>query len=60
VIRLKEVHKSDINTVDWSPLNANLIATGSEDTLVKIIDVRKADGQQNPIVKTLHKHNSKV
>ena len=45
MIRLKEVHKSDINTVDWSPLNDNLIATGSEDTLVKIIDVRKADGQ---------------
>ena len=60
MIRLKEVHKSDINTVDWSPLNVNLIATGSEDTLVKVLDVRRANGIDNPIVKTLHKHSSKV
>ena len=60
MIRLKEVHKSDINTVDWNPLDDNLIATGSEDTLVKILDVRKANGKENPIVKTLHKHQSKV
>jgi len=60
VITLKEVHKSDINTVDWSPLNNNLIATGSEDKLVKIIDTRKVNGKENPIVKTLHKHQSKV
>lgn len=54
------MHKSDINTVDWSPLNNNLIATGSEDTLVKVLDLRRANGKDNPIVKTLHKHNSKV
>jgi histone-binding protein RBBP4 len=42
VVRLKEVHASDINTVDWSPLDENLIATGSNDTVVKLIDVRKA------------------
>tara|TARA_B110000285_G_scaffold76389_1_gene87960 strand:- start:604 stop:846 length:243 start_codon:yes stop_codon:yes gene_type:complete len=42
VVRLKEVHKSDINTVDWNTLNPNLLATGSEDTLVKILDVRMA------------------
>ena len=42
VVRLKEVHDSDINTVDWSACNNNLIATGSNDTLVKLIDVRKA------------------
>ena len=63
VIRLKEVHKSDINTVDWSYLNPNLLATGSEDTLVKILDVRKAyDTKQfgNPIIETLCKHSSKV
>jgi WD40 repeat protein len=54
------VHKSDINTVDWNPLNDNLIATGSEDTLVKLIDIRRVNGKDNPIVKTLHKHSSKV
>jgi len=39
---LKDVHKSDINTIDWSTKDENLIATGSNDTLVKILDVRKA------------------
>ena len=59
VIRLKDVHKSDINTVDWSALNPNLLATGSEDTVVKIIDIRRAynyDSISNPIIKSLHKH----
>ena len=70
-LRLQEVHKSDINTVDWSPANDNLLATGSNDTLVKILDIRKAynlvgssmpkvNEQQNPIIHTLHKHQSKV
>ena len=63
VIRLKEVHKSDINTVDWSNLNPNLLATGSEDTLVKILDARMAYDTKhfgNPIIKTLYKHKKKV
>jgi histone-binding protein RBBP4 len=63
IIKLKDVHKSDINTVDWSTLNPNLVATGSEDTIVKVLDVRRAynnDSNQNPIVKSFHKHKSKV
>lgn len=60
MVKLKEVHKSDINTVDWSPLNTNLIATGSEDTLVKVLDLRKANGKENPIIRSLQKHSSKV
>jgi WD40 repeat protein len=66
VLKLKDVHKSDINTIDWCSKNDNLIATGSNDTLVKILDVRKAysllDDLQsiNPIINTLHKHQSKV
>lgn len=70
-LRLQEVHKSDINTVDWSSQNDNQLATGSNDTLVKILDIRKAynligqsppkvSEQQTPIVQTLHKHRSKV
>jgi len=70
-LRLQEVHKSDINTVDWSTQNDNLLATGSNDTLVKILDIRKAynligtsppkvSESQSPIIQTLHKHRSKV
>lgn len=66
-LRLQEVHKSDINTVDWSSQNDNLLATGSNDTLVKILDIRKAynligssapkvSDHNSPIVQTLHKH----
>ncbi len=51
VLKLKDVHKSDINTIDWCTRDENLIATGSNDTLVKILDVRKAynliDNQSN-------------
>ena len=39
--RLLNVHRDDINTVAWSTLNPNLIATGSNDTKVCVIDVRK-------------------
>lgn len=38
---LKDLHSSDINTVDWSPCNESLIATGGNDNLVKIVDLRK-------------------
>ena len=50
------MHSSDINTVDWCPLNENLIATGSNDTLVKIVDLRNL----NKDYRTLRKHKSKV
>ena len=38
---VQEVHGSDINTVDWSYQDENLIATGSNDATVKILDIRK-------------------
>jgi len=47
VIRLREVHKSDINTVDWCALNDNYVSTGSNDTLVKLIDTRRAISQSD-------------
>ena len=37
------VHNDDINTVDWSKINTNLIATGSNDKKVALIDIRKLD-----------------
>lgn len=60
--------------MDWSSFDDNLIATGSNDTLVKLIDVRKAynlidyispinnNNKEfiNPIIKTFHKHQTKV
>ena len=58
---LKDVHESDINTVDWSALNTNLIATGSNDTLVKIIDTRKAYKEsKHSVCKVLRQHKAKV
>ena len=39
--KLLNVHKDDINTIDWSTLNPNLIATGSNDLKVCVIDIRK-------------------
>ena len=39
--KLLNVHKDDINTIDWSILNPNLIATGSNDLKVCVIDIRK-------------------
>ena len=42
VVTMKEVHSFDINCVDWFTTNYNLIVTGSNDTFVKILDVRRA------------------
>lgn len=64
VVTMKEVHSSDINCVDWCTTNDNLIATGSNDTFVKILDVRRAleydQNKQQPVVKTLRKHKAQV
>ena len=38
---INDVHYSDINCLDWSKENENLIATGSSDKTVAIIDRRK-------------------
>jgi WD40 repeat protein len=67
------MHKDDINTVDWSKVNTNLIATGSNDKKVCVIDIRKlsndsldisslsaADFGRSPIVKTFEGHTEHV
>jgi len=41
VNKLLNVHMDDINTVDWSRINLNLIATGSNNKKVCVIDIRK-------------------
>ena len=41
------MHKDDINTVDWSKVNTNLIATGSNDNKVCVIDIRKLSSDSN-------------
>lgn len=52
--KLLNVHKDDINTVDWSTLNPNLIATGSNDTKVCVIDIRKLSNSSSTMdMKTL-------
>jgi histone-binding protein RBBP4 len=65
---VREVHASDINTVDWSYQNENLIATGSNDATVKILDIRKlpseqtsdATAAQSAVTCTLRGHKAKV
>ena len=39
--KLINVHSHDINTVDWSRVNPNLICTGSNDNKVCVVDIRK-------------------
>ena len=60
MITMQEVHKSDINTVDWSSFNEYLLATGSTDKLVKLLDLRRAYQAQVPVIGCLHKHQSDV
>ena len=50
-----DLHDSDINTVDWSGTDLNLIATGSNDMSVKVTDIRTCK-----VAHTLLKHKSKV
>lgn len=65
---VKEVHASDINTVDWSCQDENLIATGSNDTTVKILDIRylpsgqsdHASAAKSAVICTLRGHKAKV
>jgi len=67
VITVKDLHDGDINTVDWSVLNDNFLATGANDCLVKLLDIRKIVDQlssspsnTSPIVATLQGHPTKV
>lgn len=61
VATLNDLHSSDINACDWSKLNTNLIATGSNDTFVKIVDTRRAyQDSSKCILKVLAKHKAKV
>ena len=41
VARALQAHYDDINTVDWCKLDQNYIATGSNDKIVNILDIRK-------------------
>lgn len=41
VMKAVRVHFDDINTVDWCKTDTNLIATGSNDKKVAILDIRK-------------------
>eukprot|EP00347_Sterkiella_histriomuscorum_P008918 403343245 len=63
------VHQDDINTVDWSKVDCNLVATGSNDKKVVLIDIRKLTQESNEhsgtapcpaIVRTLEGHQSSI
>ena len=70
--KLTNVHKDDINTVAWSSLNPNLLATGSNDTKVCVIDIRKLSNnapsmdvkaiglENNPIIKVFQGHTEPI
>ena len=39
VLTILNIHKDDINTVAWSALKPNLVATGSNDKSICILDL---------------------
>lgn len=73
MIKLMNVHKDDINTVDWSKVNTNYVATGSNDNKVCVIDIRKLscnsldiqslgpqDQHRSPVVKVFEGHTEPI
>lgn len=53
VERLSQSHNSDVNCVEWNPRIDNLLATGSDDCIVKIWDCADLDNQGMPIKQVL-------
>ena len=41
VCKFADIHKNDINCVDWSSFDTNYICTGSTDQSIALIDIRK-------------------
>jgi peroxin-7 len=62
IIKLTNLHDSDINSVDWNPFDQNILATGSNDKLIKLVDIRRISSEKmsNPVCEVLRKHHSKV
>ena len=44
---MNNIHKDDINSVDWSKTDPNYVVTGSSDCEVNIIDIRKISSQSS-------------
>ncbi|KAK6911888.1 Histone-binding protein RBBP4, N-terminal [Dillenia turbinata] len=53
VIKVDKAHNADLHCVDWNPLDANLILTGSADNSVRMFDRRNliAAGGGSPVHK---------
>lgn len=41
VMRVERAHDSDVHSVDWNPVNTNLVVTGSADRTARVFDIRK-------------------
>lgn len=41
-------HSDDVNAVSWNAINENLLITGSSDTTVKLLDMRRFTGADAP------------
>lgn len=55
IFQIDNIHKQDINCVDWSEINLNYIMTGSSDESAKIIDLRTRKYVHNITVPISHK-----
>ena len=54
--KLEGVHSDDINCCDWSSLDSNMVLTGSNDTKVALLDVRKLGEAKAAVSKYLLAH----
>eukprot|EP01083_Nonionella_stella_P051576 136958_1 len=55
-IVMKDLHGHDINALSWCPSDEYLIATGSSDNLVKVVDTRKT----SEAVRTFRGHHDHI
>lgn len=60
------MHHDDINAVDWSEKNPNLVVTGSNDNRVCLLDIRKlsdsssASGGQSAVINVFKGHTEPI
>mmetsp|Transcript_43529 Transcript_43529/g.42011 ORF Transcript_43529/g.42011 Transcript_43529/m.42011 type:complete len:99 (-) Transcript_43529:178-474(-) len=57
-MKLQNLHKVDINSVDWSNCDSNYVVTGSTDKNVHIVDIRKTGSDS--VVRKLSYHQNSI
>lgn len=65
VLKGLNIHKDDINTVDWNKIDQNYVVTGSSDCKACLIDIRKLtsstdNNSSKAIVRELVGHTNSI